>query len=412
MCTQINFSPFLEESVLWDPFAQKKPSDADLRVYRTRSEMTFLTSPESPSLQPPASAMSLTWPASAPLRCCKPGALALSKTSFLTAHGIAGVIQQVIAQKEANVQRALKGRANVSEAVMIGGDLFSMGYLGFQGVQIIKPSLSKISAVGITTLACGCFAGAINIGVALISLKEAIQAYKNGDTKLALRLFLDFFGLFSIGAVMILTSLAIKVAALAALGAFFAANPWLLPVLFFIITIPMIIEIGYRIKNITENKDLASELIGRLNQGKEDPFYLKSFLDAAKCGPNSHLFIQTSLIGIMEEFQAEMGVDAALEMFRLMRQVLLKESTEEQLARVKKKIAEWNRAQYVRMFQQILYAAAFGVSMAALKPSINIPAVNAAESFAMAGANAIPFYMDTFWPFKRNTPIVVPIVEV
>ncbi len=316
-------------------------------------------------------------------------------------------MQTAIDRKEANVSKALKGRVNVNEAVMIGGDLFSMGYMAFQGAQVVKPSLALIPAIGITTLTCGVIAGVINIGVALISLKEALQASKNGDMNLALRLFLDFLGLFAIGSIMILASLAIRVATLGALGVFFEANPWLLPVLFFIISIPILLEISNRIHNIRCGKDLAAQLNRNLDeliysQDQESPFHIDFDLSDKET--------YNRLAKNIEKLQANMGVEAAIETFKLLRLHILNEATEKQFQIVKGKVAKWNRAQYVRMFQQILYAAAFGVSMAALTPKINIPAVNGTETFAMAAANAIPLYMDIFWPFRRNTPIVVPHV--
>ena len=130
--------------------------------------------------------------------------------------------------KKSSAERATRKRAGM-EALMIGGDLFSMGYLAFQGIQIAKPSLSSIPAFGLTSLICGEIAGAINIGVAFICLKEGLQALKNGDQKLAARLIFDFVAFLVIGMIMILTSLAIKGGLIGAMTAFFATNPWLLP---------------------------------------------------------------------------------------------------------------------------------------------------------------------------------------
>jgi hypothetical protein len=329
---------------------------------------------------------------------------------------VSNLMQQVIEEKDALVQSSLKNRMNATEAVQIGGDLFSMGYLAFQGAQIVKPSLAAIPAIAFASLTCGVIAGAINIGVAIVCLKEGIQASKNGDTKLATRLYIDFACLLAIGVIMMLTSIAVKVAALGALTAFFATNPWLLPVIFFILSIPIIVEVAGRIKNIWQNKDLASQLktpeLPQLIHGTDEknPFHLQPLIDMAQRGV-ADPFIKRSLSEKMEQFQANMGVEASLETFRLMRQILRNEEAREQLEKTKKKIAEWNNAQYVRMAQQALYTAAFGVSMAALSPRINIPSVNGAQTFAMAAANAIPLYMDTFWPFKRNTPVVVPMVS-
>lgn len=321
---------------------------------------------------------------------------------------VANLMKEVIEEKKANAQRALEGRVNINEAVLIGGDLFSMGYLAFQGAQIVKPALATIQAIATITLACGCIAGAINIGVAIISMKEGIQALQNGDTKLALRLFLDFFGLLAIGSIMILASLAVRVAALGAVSTFFGANPWLLPLLFFLISIPIIIEISNRIRNIVSGSDLASYL----NSGLDGLIYGKTPLQLQPLFNQelSDLEVRNELARKIELLQADMGVEAALEFFELIRLHLQKENTDQQMQKTKEKIREWNRAQYVRMFQQFLYTSAFVVSMGMLNPKLNTAAVNGAQTFAMAAANAIPLYMDTFWPFKRNTPIVVPHV--
>jgi hypothetical protein len=49
--------------------------------------------------------------------------------------------------------------------------------------------------------------------------------------------------------------------------------------------------------------------------------------------------------------------------------------------------------------------------MAALSPKTNANLLNGSQSLLLMGANVIPLYMDSFWPFKRNTPMVIPKVE-
>jgi hypothetical protein len=330
---------------------------------------------------------------------------------------VSSLMQQVIDQKQQYVTKARTERLNLNEFVLVGGDLFSMGYLAFQGAQIVKTSLAANAAIGIATSVCGVAAGVINIGVAFCCLREAIQASKNGDTKLALRLSIDFVCLFCIGIIMSLASLAARVSQLGAINTFFAANPWLLPVIFFAISIPIMLEIATRIKNIWTNTNLASQLktedVNTIITGKDlkNPYHLAPILQMAATENQNDQAIKTILSQKMEQFQADMGVEAAIETFKLMKNILKKEDPQEQMNIVKKKISEWNKAQYVRMFQQILYTAAFAVSIASLSPKINTPILNGTQTFAMSGANAVPLYMDTFWPFKRNTPIVVPIVE-
>jgi len=333
---------------------------------------------------------------------------------------IAGLAQKVLDAKKAHVKKALDNKWERYSPILIGGDFFSVGYLAFQGVQSVVPSIAHISAIAIAGLVCGVIAGGINVGVGLISLKEAIQAFRNGDKVLGARLLLDFFCWTTIGVIMILASLAIKVTALAAIGTFFAAHPWVLPVLFFIATIPLLVELGYRIQQVFASKDLASKLkldeLETLLQNKEpdwekmsalNPFNLKGLEKMSEDGQIEFWS------GKMEELQADMGVEAAVEVFELLKLIQEKNANQalEQIKIAKEKVEEWNRSLYVRMFQQILYIVGFIVSMAALAPNVNAGLLNGTQSFFLAGANAIPLYMDAFWPFRRNTPMVVPKVE-
>jgi hypothetical protein len=334
---------------------------------------------------------------------------------------VAAAAQKVLDAKKAHVKTALDNKWERYSPILIGGDFFSVGYLAFQGVQSLAPSIAQIAAIAIAGLVCGVIAGGINVGVGVISLKESIQAFHNGDKVLGARLLLDFICWTSIGIIMILASLAIKVTALAAIGAFFAAHPWVLPVLFFVATIPLLVELGYRIQQVFAAKDLASQLkldeLKTLLESEEpdwekinnlSPFNLK---DLENKSDDEQIQL---LSGKMEELQADMGVEAAVEVFELLKLIQEKNAKQalEKIKIAKEKVEEWNRSLYVRMFQQILYIVGFIVSMVALGPHVNGGLLNGIQSFFLTGANVIPLYMDTFWPFRRNTPMVVPKVEM
>lgn len=327
------------------------------------------------------------------------------------------VMQQILAKKEENVKLALNNKWQRYNPILIGGDVFTVGYLAFQGAQAIKPSIQAIAAVGTATLTCGVIAGTINIGVGIVSLVEGIQALRNGDKVLSARLLLDFVCCTAIGTIMILASLAIKLGTLAAVGAFFAANPWMLPVLFFIVTIPLLVELSYRLQNIRSAQDLGSQLklddleksLTEKNWKKidsYDPLDLKKLQD---CDDSS---LRKQLSEKMEKLQADLGVSAATAVFDLLIELQNQnhEKSLEKLKIAKEKIKEWNNSLYLRMFQQILYFIGFCISMVALGPRVNGNLLNGTQSFFLTGANVIPLYMDSFWPFKRNTPIVVPKV--
>lgn len=328
---------------------------------------------------------------------------------------ISALVHRVIAAKEEHIQQAKDNTWDRYNPILIGGDLFTMAYLTFQGVTACAHL--SLPFVAVATLVCGVVAGVITVGVAFVSLKESLQAFHNKDWKLGLRLLLDFVGLLGIGAIMILTPLAAKFASLACLTAFFAAHPWVLPLLFFVITIPLLIEIGSRVINIYLEKDLATDLkLEKLfDLLKEDEVdWNEISLLYANTNP-FHFEVKDAedLIERMETLQSGIGVTAALKAFKLF-ECLLEQDKEEALAHfleLHKEISDWNGKQHVRLMQQVLFVFAFILSMAGLciRPS---PALyGPIENFLMAGANAIPLYMDTFWPFERNTTLVVPKVE-
>ncbi len=326
------------------------------------------------------------------------------------------LVGQVIEGKEANKQEKLANTFERYHPGMIGGDALTSAYTGFTGVQYFAPSLQALSWVGWMTSCVGEVGGAINVWVAYQEFKEAYTAYRNGDMLNMWKMVLDafFFGL--IGILMIIVSLAVKVAALGAVGAFFAANPWILPVLFFVITIPLITEIGIRVLNIATHKDLAAQLdLAAFKQVIGDQENQDKWLQSSPL--RSLLSEDASLQQVsdmMETFQADMGVDAALEVFRLF-ELLLQHQEEaqllEQLEKAQQKIKEWHQAQYVRLVQQIFYVVAFILSMGALTPGASARIINGTTNMAMSIANLIPLGMDIFWPFKRNVPMVVPKVE-
>ncbi len=344
-------------------------------------------------------------------------------SSGLKAEEIAQVMQNVLVAKNGLVQKAEANTLQRYNPILIGGDLFSMGYLAFEGVLSLAPHLRAIPSMGIATLICGEIAGLINLGVGFVCLKEGIQALKNGDYRGGTRLILDFTCCMAIGLIMILNSLSIRVAALAGVGAFFTANPWLLPLIFFIAMLPLLCDLSLRIKDIAQGKNWGAKLqlnavekllankdwdgIAKLCQNPDYPLHVSS---GSKTKEEMAQFLSQK----MEELQADMGVTAATETFALMLALQKKDKITAQthLSLARQKIGDWNRAIYVRMFQQVLYVGGFGVSMAALSPNANGNLLNGVQNLCLAAANAIPLYMDTFWPFKRNQLIVVPKVVV
>jgi hypothetical protein len=329
---------------------------------------------------------------------------------------IVQIMQQVVTAKEENVKASLSNKKVVYDPNLWGGDLFTMAYLGFQGVATSSSKLQALSGMILAGTILGVIGGVANILVAISTARELKNALKaKADMKLIIRLCFDCIFLTLIGITMILASLA-QMVAIGGLGAFLIANPWLLPVLFFIITIPLIVELAARISPILTGKDMGSKLqLGNLKQHLNS----KNWEKIEKLISTSHPFFinlneppKKHIIDKMENFQAEIGVKAALSAHKLMMHLKHKQAEEslKQIEDLEKEIADWNFSLYVRMGQQILYVLSFILSMVALPLKTAGAILNCADNWAMAGANAIPLYMDLFWPLKRNTPVVVPPV--
>lgn len=332
----------------------------------------------------------------------------------------------VIQKKQENIDTVLadtKARYHPitgSDTILFYGNVFNFGYLIFEGVKCAAPATKTISGVMIASMVFGVVGGAINIAVGLVCLKEALQAVANKDYAKAARLFCDFFFCTAIGMLMIVVSLAPS----SALGTFFVANPWVLPLLWLIITIPLFIEITYGTQKIWRATDIASTL-------KLDP--LKTLLEAETVDWNQvKAHLQNTILDIdqiqdafqkhklhslsdrMEVLQAEMGPVSAVATMRLFHAILnrKKEDAIKTIEELQGHVSFWNKALHVRLLQQLFFFASFAVSMGALHMHRGIGTIEATQNFALAAANGIPLYMDLFWPFARNTTLVVPKVDM
>jgi len=340
---------------------------------------------------------------------------------------VESAIDQVLNAKIANREKKLSSYWSISNLTIIFGDFFCTASLGLQGAISLSPAIASIAGVALTNVGCGIVSGAINIGVAGVCLKEAIQCFKNGDVKKGAQLAADTVGLAILGTVMILSSLALIIGALGGVGAFISSNPWILPVIFFLLSLPTIIDVSRRVIAIWSKNDLASQIKSKeigdeLNQLEIDwahsslsftgshPFNLSEVKDTEN--PSLEFLSEK-----MEVFQAEMGVDAAIEAFRLMKALDKKDKTEaiRALNAFNKLKKSWYLAQHVRLVQQLCFSGSFVTSMIGACGSFGhrtVELITAGQNFGLSVANLIPLYMDTFWPFKRNVPMVVPKMDL
>ncbi|MBM3184426.1 MAG: hypothetical protein FJZ64_03880, partial [Chlamydiae bacterium] len=268
------------------------------------------------------------------------------------------LMQKVVDVKKTHMEAALSDKCRRYNPILIGGDIFTVGFIGLDVVRSLLPATGAAAgALGIAGSVCGLIGGAINIGVGIVCLKESIQAFRNKDKVLGLRLLLDFICSIAIGALMIMVSIAF-LAGLTGITAFFAANPWLLPLLFFVVTIPLFLELAYRIKNVLMKKDLGSQMkIGQLQNllkqkapdwGKIEKLYTNQdnifHLPKFKEEKETVAFLSDK----MEKLQADIGVVAAIESMNLLTAIKKrnKEEAIKQAEIVKSKVAEWNRSLY------------------------------------------------------------------
>ena len=386
-----------------------------------------------------------------------------------------------------------KGRT-FDDWTLILGDIFNMSFLGIETTQAFAPSIGCPALTGIS-LGLGIVGGAINVIVGGICIKGAIQAFENKDFLLGVRLIIDGLFMAGVGIFMILVSISPYIAGLSGLAAVLAANPWILPTLFLVLTLPIFIEVSYRIGKIWCGVDIGEKLktkqineiceregtpqekaqaiidlyrdervtrttpkdggmfnvdyyerilrgeyteqdhydalralliqtlkarkaqrsltreestalnqllstgfeigpfksVGYKNYSPENMRFLNimknKFLPFARDfnldeeANRRELIIAHKLLEKRGEIQAEAGVKVALDAFELFVNVLrirTEEDPEASLARIqelvsnnkgslRKKIRRWNWIQHIRLFQQLLYIAAFPVSLMALK---------------------------------------------
>ncbi len=384
---------------------------------------------------------------------------------------ISNLVQSVLVQKKQIFNTGKKVPFDSDDYTLISGDIFDTGYLLLESAMAAIPSINTLGLSAVSS-SFGIVGGLINVGVGIVCLKSAVKAQANKDNLAAKRLFLDGVFMVLIGIVMLLTSISsllAKVGISTAIGAFFATNPWILPVLFLIVTIPVLIEILIRTGKIWTNKDVGSQLhlknIQQILKADEGPqegkikavfaqmkqvFNIEDYRienitdnDIQEVQKNlkheekpqdvekvKQMAQMQKLIAKMEQLQAEIGVQGALKAFGLISLLLKiqnsaqtdstddtkKQALEKQalkkITALQREISKWNVLQHVRLAQQLLYVVAFPVSLAALAPAAS-HMIEAVENLAMALANGIPLGFD----LKRrsgigNTPIIYPKVEL
>jgi len=325
-------------------------------------------------------------------------------------------------------------------------DVTEIGFLAYEGglraAGIESVGIPAIDGLGLGFSILG---GLFYILTGFIVIANAKRATKNNDALLKMRMWAMGVLYIGIGCIILLTELLKYVG----LGGFFAANPWLLPALFFIPCIVNLMEVSKRLIPYAQGKDLVSRLnlqgalkilnsndanwkeallehlkafdLSKFDQGENMKQLLRA--ESRANNPREIMRKRAELLGQkMEDFQMEIGVRAGLEAFELMILLLkLKEGEEVNEEEIKNEIREriqnldaentrWWRIQKLRFLQQ---AFVFCFFIATMTTTLGPYSHQVQEQtfgriyLAMAVQRTIPTYLDAFCPFERNDTLVV-----
>lgn len=330
----------------------------------------------------------------------------------------------VIQAKEKHMEHALtkkkwKRRYNPT---LFGGDLFTMGYFGFQGVRAFAPHFK----VGLFEPISGLIGGAINIGVGGYCLYEGIQELYNawsilkqagGDPKeqaaakkkmeeswkFFWRCVCDCVGIAGVGCGMILLAVA-ELVGLVAITALFIAHPWIIPVFAMVMTIPLFWE-------IVRKQRIREKVVAEL-----DLTSLKACKTKDEVKEFAQKFFQTlglksfdlkELSCKIEELQSKVQIKVALAIARLSRELDKGEVSKETIGDLEKELSVYQRYLRIRYAQQVVYFLGFVGGMLALA----FPPLLGVVALILGLASAIALYLE-FHPFYRNTPCVTAAIDL
>lgn len=335
---------------------------------------------------------------------------------------LTSIVSGVIKAKETKKTEALDNPGRYSplkldrDFYMVGGDIFNGGYTLFTSVTYFKPSLSNLSWMGLTTSICGEVGGVINVLVGGKEISDAFMGIANGDSEQWWNV-IDGFLLILVGITMFLVALSFKVAALGGLAGAIS-QPWVLPLLFFLMTLPYLCKYVKSVNKIHCGEDLGSKLhLNHIQSTAANIDWEKQLKDS-----NLHEIYTSWQAGSLtwdmcsdaiQKLQDDIGVEAAIEVFKLLEKILQGREEDDIYAQIviaREKIKEWHNAMHFKLLQQIFFILAGCISAIAFCPKANSGTANGCSSLFLAAPNAQAIFMDIHWPFKRN--ILTPVERV
>lgn len=232
-----------------------------------------------------------------------------------------------------------------SDFWLVAGDFFSMGYLGFEAAKSFAPALQKVSWVGTVSMIFGIIGGIINIAVGASCIVQGAKKLNKGQNLEGARLIFDGVLMILIGILMIAGPLLLKFAAGAAITAL-ATNPFVLPVLFALLSVFITYEVLKKVVPIWMGTDLGTQVMKKLEdltsdekitdllnlllpktvkiEENEKEEELEVNLEALKgwIKEGKEDRVKKVMCEVMNHLEGKVGVESALEMFELMQSLI------------------------------------------------------------------------------------------
>lgn len=293
-------------------------------------------------------------------------------------------VQSVLKKTETAQRQAFLDKTERN--VLIGVASFSCSYLLFQGILSAVPAAGDSSAFASVSCAFGLVAGVLSMARGLVSLANAIRAFKIGDKKLATRFLIEALGRFLLSILMITVSVSLKTSILGGFASF-CAMPWLFPMILTIMAIPLVLELKRQHQIVHK----------RLNQLKNNELN-EWFPEKAT---------ENDVQDQMHLFQSEVGIEAAIAIFKLWEAKLNEQDTIKEKENVQNMLLAWRKAVRVRTVQQLVYTLSAALGIAAYAPGLAGVTLKATGNFVTCVDNATSIPLIYYWPFKISTRRIV-----
>ena len=325
---------------------------------------------------------------------------------------VGSLMHAMVGEEKSLAKKALEDLWRRYPVSIIGGGALNVGVLALEGTSaFVTCSMIADLLVGVVVLG-----GLFNLREGVLAIEEGMRAWKTNDKKLAARLFLQGALEIALGAAMLLMSIA-RIFALTSITAAFLANPYILPTLFFCLSLFLLAEVLNRLIPVAKGTDLGSKLelhqLRTMLQQKDPEKRMKDATEwvhskIPECFKEDPANRSEAVHRALNRYKAEIGFTAGTEACQLFEMILKNKRKEEilqQIEIVEAKIAEWNRTLYLKLSSVLIAAAGFTAGMSAI--ATESATVDGGQNFAMATSGMVPLYLDVTRPFEREIPIVI-----